>query len=159
LSALVSFTEVTYSHEGSSKWDKMKVMAALRVNVMALSHMHETDITNEAVKVEMTLLINQLLDTIKQTKEDLNMSGWIHKHQDSEEYQYYKLMCGDYEAYSYGQLGAMLMSVSNISEESFKIMITHYKKAIAISNLVGMKDRANNLNSMILVLTAKKTIC
>jgi hypothetical protein len=40
------------------------------------------------------------------------------------------------------------MSVSDISEESFKIMITHYKKVIAISNLVGMKDRANNLNSL-----------
>jgi hypothetical protein len=28
-SAFVSFAEATYSHEGSSKWGKMKVMAAL----------------------------------------------------------------------------------------------------------------------------------
>ena len=42
------------------------------------------------------------------------------------------------------------------SEEGFKIMITHYKKARAIYNLVGMKDKANHLDTVISVLTAEK---
>ena len=35
------------------------------------------------------MLINQLLDTIEQTKKDLNMNRWIHVPKISEEYQYY----------------------------------------------------------------------
>jgi len=153
-SAFFSFAESTYGHPDSSKWDKLKVIDSLRSKIMAPSDMYGTDTTNEAVKVDMTLLINQLLDTIKQTKKDLNMSGWIHMPKASEEYAYYIMLCGEYEAYAYGQLGAMLKSDS--SEEGFKIMVTHYKKARAICNLVGMKDSAQRMDTEISVLTAEK---
>jgi hypothetical protein len=104
-------------------------------------------------KVEMTLVINQLLDTVTQTKKDLSMSRWIHMPQDSEEYQYYKYLRGNYEAYGYSKLGAL---TSDASEEGFNIMMTHYKKASAICKLVGMKDKANNLDTLISVLTTEK---
>ena len=153
-SVFFSFVEATYGHPDSSKWDKIKIIVALRSKIMALSDMHGTDTTNEAVKVEMTLLTNQLLDTIKQTKKDLNMSRWIHKPKGSVEYQYYKMMCGNYEAFAHQHLGAMLML--DTSEEGFKVMVTHYKKASAICNLVGMKDRADHLDTMISVCTVNK---
>jgi len=146
-SAFFSFVEATYGHPDSSKWDKLKVIDSLRSKIMAPSEMHGTDNANESIKVEMTLLTNQLLDTIKQTKKDLNMSRWIHKPKGSVEYQYYKMMCGNYEAFAHQQLGAMLML--DTSEEGFKVMITHYKKASAICKLVGMTDMANNLDIMI----------
>ena len=63
-SAFFSFAEATYGHEGNGKWDKMKVIDSLRSKIMALSEMHGTDDANESMKVEMTLLTNQLIDTI-----------------------------------------------------------------------------------------------
>jgi hypothetical protein len=95
----------------------------------------------------MTLLIKMMLSMIDQTKKDYKMSRWIHMPHDSEEYQYYIMLCGEYEAYAYSQLGATLML--DTSEEGFKVMITHYKKASAICKLVGMTDMANNLDIMI----------
>ena len=142
-SAFVSFAEATYSHEGNSKWDKLKVIDSLRSKIMAL---HDT-VDKEMVKVERTLIINHLLDTIAQTKKDLNMSGWIHMPKSSEEYHYYTMLCGNYESFAHHELGSMLMS--DTSEEGFKVMITHFKKASAICKLVGMKDRADHLDIMI----------
>jgi hypothetical protein len=149
-SASVSFAETTYGHTGNSKWDKMKVIDSLRSKIMIL----DNTVDKELVKVEMILFIKQMLSMIDQTKKDLNMSGWIHMPKYSEEYKYYIMLCGEYEAYAYSQLGAIL--TSDTSEESFKIMVTHYKKASAICNLVGMKDRSNHLDAVISVLTAEK---
>jgi hypothetical protein len=149
-SAFVFFAETTYGHTGNSKWDKMKVIDSLRSKIMIL----DNTVDKELVKVEMILFIKQMLSMIDQTKKDLNMSGWIHMPKYSEEYKYYIMLCGEYEAYAYSQSGAIL--TSDTSEESFKIMVTHYKKASAICNLVGMKDRSNHLDAVISVLTAEK---
>ena len=86
-SAFVSFAEATYGHPDSNKWDKLKVIDSLRSKIMALSEMHGTDDANESIKVEMTLLTNHLIDTVKRTKKDLNMSRWIHKPKGSVEYE------------------------------------------------------------------------
>jgi hypothetical protein len=64
------------------------------------------------------------------------------------------MLCGEYESFAHMNLGAML--TSDASEEGFKIMIPHYKKARAIYNLVGMKDKANHLDTVISVLTAEE---
>ena len=88
-SAFVSFAESTYGHVGNSKWDKLKVMESLHHKILMLA-VHG----NEADRTEKTLLINQLLDRIAQTKKELNMSRWIHKPHDSEEYKYYIMLCG-----------------------------------------------------------------
>ena len=50
------------------------------------------------IKVEFEMLIKKLLSMVDQTKKVLNMSGWLHMPPTSLEYQYYKLLCGDYEA-------------------------------------------------------------
>ena len=50
----------------------------------------------------------------------------------SMEYQYYRKLCGTYEAFTYTYLGSEL--VWDSSEEGFKVMITHFKKARAIYN-------------------------
>ena len=41
-SAFISFAEATYSHEGDSKYDRLKVMASLRCKIIALSYESET---------------------------------------------------------------------------------------------------------------------
>ena len=147
-SAGVSFAEATYSHEGNSKYDKMKVLSAIKSNIIA----HKT-----GDRTETTVLINKLLSIIDQTKKDLKMSRWINMPRDSEEYKYCKSLCGNYEAYLYEMLGIMLGMASftgDSSEEGIKVAIGHLKKARAIYNLFGMKDKVKLLDSQISALTA-----
>jgi hypothetical protein len=131
-SAFVSFTEATYGQAGNSMWDKLKIITALDLKTEVLRRStHE-----ELERVELTKLINK----IDQTKKDLDMSRWVHKPHSSEEYQYYKYLCGNYEASAHSQLGILLSS--DTSEESKKIAITHSKKASTILRLVGLTDMA-----------------
>ena len=146
-SAFVSFAETTYGHPDNNKWDKMKIMESLCLKLARLS-------VADKPRIEKSELVNSLLAMVDQTKKDLNMNRWIHMPKASEEYAHYRMLCGNYEAFAYSQLGGMLMLDS--SEEGFKIMITHYKKARDIYNLVGMKDKANHLDTVISVLTAEK---
>ena len=139
-SAFVSFTEATYGQEGNSKWDKLKIMTALRSKTEVLIR-RSTD--EEMARVEMTNLINM----IDQTKKDLNMSGWVHMSHSSEEYQYYKILLGNYEANAHNQLGILLLG--DKSEESKKLANTHFKKASIIWKLVGMKENATTLDNTI----------
>ena len=81
-SAFVSFAEATFGQEANSKWDKMKaakVMTALRSKILTMSRvlsnedhseieMQFTDNTIEIVKVETTVLINNLLSMVAQIK-------------------------------------------------------------------------------------------
>ena len=62
---------------------------------------------------------------------------------DSEEYLYYKTLCGNYEAFFYDDLGAILKRAGN------PIAITHFKKARAICNLLGMTETAKRLDCKI----------
>jgi hypothetical protein len=59
----------------------------------------------------------------------------------SEEYQYYIRLCG------YEKLGEMFL-LDN-SNEAIRAMITHLKKARAIYNLVGLKDSAQRIDTII----------
>jgi len=84
-SAFVSFAEAIFGQEANSKWDKMKaakVMTALRSKILTMSRvlsnedhseieMQFTDNTIEIVKVETTVLINNLLSMVAQIKKDL----------------------------------------------------------------------------------------
>jgi len=146
-SAFVSFAETTYGHPDNNKWDKMKIMESLRLKLARLS-------VADKPRIEKSELVNSLLAMVDQTKKALNMNRWIHMPKASEEYAYYRMLCGNYEAFAYSQLGGMLMLDS--SEEGFKIMITHYKKARDIYNLVHMKDSAQRMDTVISVLTAEK---
>jgi hypothetical protein len=128
--AYVSFTEATYSHERNSKWDKMKVMDSLRLKIVLC-----TDNCND---------YNHLLSMVDQTKKDLQMSGWIHMPKGSEEYEYYKLLCGEYEAFAHMNLGRLATSL-----EDHRIAIGHIKKTRAIYNLLGMKDSAQEMDTII----------
>ena len=114
---------------------------------MALSKLPNAD---AGTKEELN---NKLLSTIDQTKKDLNMSRWIHMPKASEEYHYYRALCNN-EAFVYKQLGGMFLRDS--SEEGFKIMITYFKKARAIYNLVGIKDNVEDMDTIISVCTANK---
>jgi len=151
VSACYLFAEATYGREGNNKYDKMKVMESLRLKIVALFMLN--DYSNE-VADEKRRVINHLLSMVDQTKKDYKMSRWIHMPKDSEEYQYYRVLCGEYEGIAHHSLGMMLWGES--SEENMKTMIMHLKKARAIYNLVGMTDKAKHLDTMISVHTAKK---
>jgi hypothetical protein len=71
----VSFSEATYGQEGNNKWDKLKVIDSLCSKMAALSdkqlsNMQCTGYIIEDIRAEMTIFINKLLDTVKQTKQD-----------------------------------------------------------------------------------------
>ena len=150
-SAFISFAETACGHEENRKWDKMRMMTALRMKIEALStDTLQTD-TNEVIKEEMTMLINQLLDTIEQTKKDLNMNRWIHMPKTSEEYQYYTGL-GGCEAYAH----IMIATTLALTEEGTKVAIGHFKKARAIYNLAGKKDDIQQFNTMISAYIAEK---
>jgi hypothetical protein len=97
-SAFISFTEAVYGQPGNSKWDKLKVITSLRLKITSL-----TDVSHDAMinmdTTEAIMIINKLLSMVDHTKEDLKMSGWIHMPKHSEEYQYYTMLCGNYEAH------------------------------------------------------------
>ena len=100
-SAFVSFVEVNYGQPGNSKSDKLRVMAALRCQIVALSNLPDTDTER---KEELN---NKLLSMVDKTKNELNMRRWVHMPKDSEEYQYYRTLCGDLEAFAQINLGAI----------------------------------------------------
>jgi hypothetical protein len=169
VSAFVEFAEATYGHEGNSKWDKMKVMESLRLKIDAVSNKDVEELVDklmpiidqtkkkyEVIKVETESIVNHLLTMVDQTKKDLKMSGWIHMPKGSEEYEYYSILCGNYEAFAHVHLATMIMLSGDTSEESMKTMITHYKKARALSNLVGATDEAKDLDTLISLHTAEK---
>ena len=95
----MSFAEEIYVSEGSGIWDKLKVIVALFFRMM-MANMESMisingNINPKVDKVESTILdIRSLLSMIDRTKKNLNMSRWIHMPQDSEEYQFYNLLCG-----------------------------------------------------------------
>ena len=73
----------------------------------------------------------------------------------SDEYQYYKMLCGDYEAVGYQSLG-MIASYDD-TEASYKRSITHFQKARAIYKLLGFEDRAKSIDILIAILKDRLT--
>ena len=120
-------------------------MFALQMNIFKL-----TDQTNNTHKEERTILMNRLLSIIDQTKKDLKMSRWIHMPHASEEYKYYKILCGTLEAFAHMQFATSLdMGSLDGSDDSNKVAVGHLKKARAIYNLFGMKNEAQNIDTAI----------
>ena len=146
-SAFVEFAQATYDNRGSRKWDKLRVMESLRLNIVALLMLN--DYSNE-VADEKRRIINHLLSMVEQTKKDYKMSRWIHMPKDSEEYQYYRFLHGNYEAFTNEMLGA----IAYRAKESMMITITHFKKARAIYNLVGEKEDVQRVEGKIDGVTA-----
>jgi len=68
-SAFVSFAEATYDRVGSNKWDRMKMMAALKVKIDAFGDKDITETKNAC---------QRLLSKISQTKKDFKMNKWVH---------------------------------------------------------------------------------
>jgi hypothetical protein len=90
------------------------------------------------------MLIKKLLSMVDQTKKDLKMSSWLHMPPTSFEYQYYKMLCGGYEANGYRYLG--MISSLDQTEASEKRSIIYCQKARAIYNLLGLDDRAKSMD-------------
>ena len=143
ISAFVLFTESAYDNP-NNKWDKLKIMTALRTKVTAsLSNM-----------VESESLINQLISIVNKTKKDLNMNSWVHMPKASEEYYYYQMVSAN-AAFGYKHLGFIILRRSNeaFHIERMKIAVTHFKKARAIFNLVGFNDDAKQMEEQISLFT------
>jgi hypothetical protein len=159
-SAFVSFAEKAYNFSGNSKWDKVKVMTALQSKITILFKVVYSNPPREdkgILKMECEMLIKKLMSMVDQTKKDLKISGWLHMPPTSFEYQYYRLLCGDYEAVGYQYLG-LVMSLAG-TEASDKISITYYQKAKTIYNLLGLKDRAKYMDITIATFKDRLASC
>jgi len=148
IAEFVSFTEANYAHSGNSMWDKMKIMASRRLEIIEYANKLDHDRSEELV--ECKILVEKLLAMVDQTKKCLKMNGWIHMPKTSTEYQYYKMLCGDYEAFGYDVLGKIARLRT---EEGINTMITHWKKARAVYNLVGNIDEAEHIDTKIALFT------
>ena len=149
-SAFISFVEEAYDFSGNGMCDKVKVMDALRHKIERLIQVVCSDSPREdkgTLKVECEMLIKKLLSMIDQTKKDLKMSSWLHMPPTSDEYQFYKLLCGHYEALGYRYLGT-IASLDH-TEASYKRSIKYHQKARAICNLLGMEDGAKLMDIQI----------
>jgi len=152
-SAFVSFAEKAYNFSGNGKWDQVKVMAGLRHKIEKLFDVVCSNSPREdkgTLKVECEMLIKKLLLMVDQTKKDLKMRGWLHMPPTSLEYQYYKLLCGDYEADGYQDLG--MIALLDQTEAGYKGSITYFQKAQAIYKLLGLEDRAKLMDIRIATL-------
>ena len=152
-SAFISFAEEAYNFLGKGKWDKVKVMTSLRCKIQMLLDMVCSNSPREDegnIKVEFEMLIKKLLSMVDQTKKDLKMSSWLHMPPTSDECQYYKVLCGHYEADGYQSLG--VMSSLNHTEASYKRSITYYQKARAIYKFLCIEDRAKLMDIRIAAL-------
>ena len=154
-SAFVSFAEEAYDFPENGKWDKVKVMSALKSKIESLMKVVTSDSPREdegiLKKMECEMLIKKLLSMVDQTKKDLKMSSWLHMPPTSFEYQYYELLRKDYEADGYRLLG--MIAFLDQTEASYKRSITNYQKAQAICNLLGMEDGAKSMDNLIAFLT------
>ena len=142
-SAFVSFAEEAYGNPGNGMWDKLKVMTGLRSKIVRVFEVLCSNSPREdkgILKMECEMLIKKLLSMVDQTKKDLKMRGWLHMPPTSLEYQYYILVCGNYESFGYQSLGALASFEQ--TEASDKRSITYFQKARVIYNLLGLEDRA-----------------
>jgi hypothetical protein len=140
-SAFVSFAEEAYGYPGNGMCDIFKVLKGLRskiVSLLIVVHSNSPREDKGILKVECEMLIKKLLSMVDQTKKDLKMSSWLHMPPTSFEYQYYKVLCGDFEADGYRYLG--VMTSLDQTKASDKRSITYYQKAKAICNLFGIED-------------------
>ena len=126
-------------------WDKMLVMAALRLKICALQKVKRVSTDNEIIREKITSIIYEFLLLVDQTKEELKMNGWIHMPEYSEENVYYKLLRGKYEAFIYNNLGAL--SPWQFSEFFF---------TRAIYSLLGFTRQAKHIDDKIVMFNAKK---
>jgi hypothetical protein len=152
-SAFVSFAEEAYGYPGNGKCDKLKVLTGLqskieRLIIVVCSKSPRED--KGTLEVECEILIKKLLSMVDQTKKDLKMSSWLHMPPTSFEYQFYKLLCGDFEAVGYQSLG--MISHFDQTEASDKRSFKNYQKARAIYNLLGLEDMAKSMDIHIATL-------
>jgi hypothetical protein len=140
--AFVSFAEMSYGNSGNSPEDKMRVISSLQSKIETCDNIFREQTPRSdkhgTLKVEIETLIKKILSMVDQTKKDLKMNRWVHEPKDSYEYQYYEMLCGEYEAKAYLKLG--MVTSLDLTETSYKMSMTCYKKAHAIYNLLGLKD-------------------
>jgi hypothetical protein len=87
-----SFAEATYGQQNySSKWDKMNILAAIRIRIEASQKFFA--LTQSGDMVEWNKLVRKLLSMVDQTKKDFHMNGWDKMPKDSDEYKYDKMLC------------------------------------------------------------------
>jgi hypothetical protein len=129
-SAFISLAKEAYNFPGNGKWDKLKVMDALRHKIKILIQVVCSDSPREdkwTLKVECEMLIKKLLLMVDQMKKDLKMRGWLHMPPTSDEYQYCKMLCRGFDRNGYMNLGAL--ASFDKTEASYKRSIIYHQKA------------------------------
>ena len=127
-------------------------MAALHLKIrmscsILCGNMGATNRKHKMLRTECEIIIKKLLSIVDHTKEDLKMGKWVHMPQTSDEYQFYRLLCGTYEGPGFESL-AMVLSI-DMNEASAKSSMAYFLKARTIYSLLGMKDELRDIEPCI----------
>ena len=144
--AFVSFAKKSYDYPGNQLFDKVKVMVALHnqigSNLTATSGRETMD-----AKDKIENLIHNLLVTVDQAKEEHDMGGWVHMAPTTDQFQMYKYICTNFEAFAYHNL-AQIFGLDQ-TEEGAKTQIGYYSKARAIYDAFGKEAESKLMTKSI----------
>lgn len=156
-SAFFSFAKETYP--GNSESDKLKVMTALEMFINATictTVSLDKDITDESnrkTKMEVEPLIGNLLSMISEMKKEKKMDNWVNMPPSSLEYQFYKFLCGGYEAVGYRF--AAEAAAMDTDKTGMKTSINFYEQARKIFSSLGMSAEAEKMDGAIVIYRSR----
>jgi hypothetical protein len=147
-SAFFSFAKETYP--GNSESDKLRVMTALDMFINATICTRES---NQKTKLDVEPLIRKLLSMVDEMKKEKKMDNWVKMPTFTREYQFYKFLCGGYEAtgYRYAAEAAAMDS----DKIGMKTSINFYEKARKIFSLLGMSAEAEQMDGAIVIYRSR----
>jgi len=153
--AFVTYVERTYDHPGNDLVDKVKVMEALTLQITSnRNNMNITSPSEVISKFRMIdVLVHKLLNIVNRAREDHDMEGWVHMDPSTSEFQFYRYICDNFQAFGYACLGQFCKM--DDPEESMNIEIGHYERARDIHNSVGSEHSANSMSDLIRYTRAK----
>jgi hypothetical protein len=156
-SAYFSFAKATYG--GNNESDKLKVMTALKKFINAticttVSLAKDiTNVSNRKTKMEVEPLIGKLLSMVDEMKKEKKMDNWINMPPSSLEYQFYKFLCGGYEALGY-KYAAEVASMDT-DDTGLKASISYYEKARVIFSQLGIRVEAEKMDAIIVIYRSR----
>ena len=154
--AFVSYAERTYDHPGNKLEDKVKVMEALRLQIITIRNdilILPENFTHDRVRCAMNIPVRKLLGIVDRAKVDHNMEGWVHMDPSTPEFQRYRYISDTFQAFGYWCLGQFY--ALDKTEESRNTEIGFYVQARDIHNSVGSKEKANSISDLIRLTMAK----
>lgn len=112
-----------------------------------------TDESNRKTKMEVEPLIGKLLSMVDEMKKEKKMDNWVSMPPSTLEYQFYKFLCGGYEALGY-KYAAEVASMDT-DDTGLKASISYYEKARVIFSQLGIRVEAEKMDAIIVIYRSR----